>query len=54
MQKGMEKGIEKGIEKGETRKSLAIAQKMLLAGLPYTQIMDFTGLSQEQIDSLKN
>ena len=53
-QDSFEKGIEKGIEKGETRKSLAIAQKMLLAGLPYSQIMDFTGLSQEQIDSLRN
>ena len=54
MQKGMAEGRAEGRAEGETRKSLSIAQKMLLAGLPYTQIMDFTGLTQEQIDSLRN
>ena len=49
----IEKALTEGRAEGETRKSLSIAQKMLLAGLPYSQIMDFTGLSQEQIDSLK-
>ena len=47
-EEGKEKGLEEGIEKGETRKSLAIAKKMLLAGLPDAQIMDFTGLTQRE------
>ena len=50
----IEKALTEGRAEGETRKSLSIAQKMLLAGLPYSQIMDFTGLTQEQIDNLKN
>ena len=54
MEEGMEKGMEKGRAEGETRKSLAIAQKMLLARLPDAQIIAFTGLTQEQINRLKN
>lgn len=54
MQKGIAEGIEKGIEKGETRKSLAIAQNLLTMGLPISQIMQATCLTQEQIDNLKN
>ena len=53
-EEGNEKGFKEGIEKGETRKGLAIAQKMLLAGLPDSQIIDFTGLTQDQINSLEN
>ena len=51
---GMEKGMEKGRAEGETRKSLDIAQKMLSAKVPDAQIIQFTGLTQEQINRLKN
>ena len=53
-QDSFEKGIEKGIEKGETRKSLSIAQNLLTMGMPISQIIQATGLTQEQIDNLKN
>ena len=51
---GRAEGIELGIKQGENRNSLAIAQKMLLAGLPYSQVMEFTGLTKEQLEKLKN
>ena len=54
MEEGMEKGMEKGRAEGETRKSLDIAQKMLSAKVPDAQIIQFTGLTQEQINRLKN
>ena len=54
MEKGMAEGMEKGRAEGETRKSLDIAQKMLSAKVPDAQIIQFTGLTQEQINRLKN
>ena len=54
MEKGMAEGIAEGELKGQNKEKLAIAQKMLSAGLPDLQVMQFTGLSQEQIESLKN
>ena len=53
-QDSYEKGVAEGLEKGQTRTSLTIAKKMLLAGLPDSQIMDFTGLTQEQIKKMKS
>ena len=40
------KGLEKGIEK--------VAKMMLLGNMPDEQIIAYTGLTQEQINSLKN
>ena len=54
LKKGIQKGIKKGIEEGEARKSQAIAQNLLSMGLPIAQIMQATGLTQEQIESLKH
>ena len=51
---GRAEGIAEGMEKGELKGKLAIAQKMLSANLPDAQIMAFTGLTQEQINRLKN
>ena len=53
-EEGMEKGIKEGMEKGETRRSLAIAKNLLSMGLPIAQIIQATGLTQEQIDNLKH
>ena len=53
-EEGIGIGIEKGIEEGETRKSLDIARNLLAMNLPVTQIMQATGLTQEQIEGLKN
>ena len=52
--KGRAKGRAEGRAEGETRKSLDIAQKMLSAKVPDAQIIQFTGLTQEQINRLKN
>lgn len=54
MQQGIEKGIEKGMAQGIEKGKLEIAKKMILAGQPSALIMQFTGLTAEQIDSLKD
>ena len=51
---GRAEGIAEGLEKGELKGKLAIAKKMLSANLPDVQIIQFTGLTQEQINHLKN
>ena len=56
MEKGMEKGIEQGVEigltKGQNKDKFTIAQKMLSAKLPYSQIIAFTGLTEEQLKEI--
>lgn len=56
VEKGMEKGIEQGVEigltKGQNKEKFTIAQKMLSAKLPYSQIMAFTGLTEEQLKEI--
>ena len=48
------KEMEEAVRNAKTSNSLAIAKKMLLARLPDSQIIAFTGLTQEQINRLKN
>lgn len=56
MEEGMEKGIEQGVEigltKGQNKEKFTIAQKMLSAKLPYSQIIAFTGLTEEQLKEI--
>lgn len=56
VEKGMEKGIEQGVEigltKGQNKEKFTIAQKMLSAKLPYSQIKAFTGLTEEQLKEI--
>lgn len=56
MEKGIEKGIEQGVEigltKGQNKEKFTIAQKMLSAKLPYSQIIAFTGLTEEQLKEI--
>lgn len=49
-----EAGIEEGFEKGEALKSFDIARDLLSMNLPIAQVMQDTGLTKEQIESLKN
>ena len=52
-EKGVEEGMEKGIEQGvEIKEKFTIAQKMLSAKLPYSQIIAFTGLTEEQLKEI--
>lgn len=49
---GREEGRAEGRAEGKTEEKNAIALKMRKAGLPIEQIMQFTGLSEENIKSL--
>ena len=49
---GRAEGREEGRAEGKTEEKNAIALKMRQAGLPIEQIMQFTGLSEENIKSL--
>ncbi len=49
IEKGFEKGIEEGIEKGEFRKSLETARKMKDKKFSSDEIMDITGLSEDDL-----
>lgn len=51
---GNKEGLEEGLAKGEIRTTQNIAKKMILAGQPDALISEFTGLSLEQINHLKN
>ena len=50
-QDSFEQGVEKGITKGQNKEKLIIAQNLLSMNLPIVQIMQATGLTQEQINS---
>ncbi len=52
MEKGMEQGVEIGLTKGQNKEKFTIAQKMLSAKLPYSQIIAFTGLTEEQLKEI--
>ncbi len=52
MEKGIEKGVEIGLTKGQNKEKFTIAQKMLSAKLPYSQIIAFTGLTEEQLKEI--
>lgn len=48
-----EEGIEQGIEQGERHKAIESARSMLKDGIPVQQIAKYTGLSVDEIESLK-
>ena len=52
MEKGIEQGVEIGLTKGQNKEKFTIAQKMLSAKLPYSQIIAFTGLTDEQLKEI--
>jgi predicted transposase/invertase (TIGR01784 family) len=45
---------QEGIKKGEHKKAMDAAKKMIIKGLSLKDISEFTGLSMEEINSLKN
>ena len=49
---GLQQGMEKGIKQGMDRRTLEIAKKMKLKGVPYETIAEYTDLGVEQIESL--
>ena len=52
VEKGIEKGIEQGIEQGEEIATLNIARKLKESKAPFKYIMEITGLTKEQVESL--
>ena len=51
---GKQDGLKEGREEGRNDEKFAIAQNLLTMGLPIAQIMQATGLTQEQINNLKS
>ena len=51
-EEGREEGIEIGIPQGELIKALKIAKKMKEKGEPIDKIIEYTGLSIEEIEKL--
>lgn len=49
---GIKEGMEKGIEEGKARRNREIAQHMKSLGIPTEQIMQITGLSEEEIGQI--
>ncbi len=50
---GMEKGLAEGMEKGMNQRSLEIARTMLAKGIDAAMVMEITGLSESQLQQLK-
>ena len=53
MKQGIEKGMKQGMKQGLEQRSLEIARKMLAKGMDAASVMEFTGLSAEQMQQLK-
>ncbi|WP_375319441.1 Rpn family recombination-promoting nuclease/putative transposase [Candidatus Tisiphia endosymbiont of Oplodontha viridula] len=52
-EEGIEKGREEGFEKGEEKKAIAMAKKMLAKRKPIDEIIEFTELTLEEINKLR-
>ena len=50
---GEEKGIAKGRAEGELSKGLAVARNLLSMGMSWSQIMQATGLTEEELKPLQ-
>ena len=51
---GREEGMKEGRKEGEKQKQIEIAYKMLNKNKPIEEIMEFTGLTKEETNELKN
>ena len=52
--RGMEKGMAKGRAEGELSKGLEVARNLLAMGMSWPQIMQITGLTEEELKPLKS
>ena len=52
-EKGIAKGIAKGRAEGELSKGLAVARNLLSMGMSWSQIMQATGLTEEELKPLQ-
>ena len=51
---GMAEGMVKGIAKGELSKGLEVARNLLAIGMSWSQIVQVTGLTEEQLKQLQS
>ncbi len=51
---GKIEGIQEGIEKGEVKKAEKVAKEMLKENEPINKIIKYTGLTEEEINNMKN
>ena len=51
---GMAEGMAKGIAKGELSKGLDVARNLLAMGMSWTQIIQATGLTEDQLKQLQS
>ena len=51
--RGMEKGMAKGRAEGELSKGLEVARNLLAMGMSWTQIIQATGLTEDQLKQLQ-
>ena len=54
MAEGMAKGIAKGMAKGELSKGLEVARNLLAIGMSWPQIVQLTGLTEDQLKQLQS
>ena len=54
MQRGIQQGMLEGLQLGKLEAAIDIAKKLLQQGMPIAQIALVTGISEEQIETLKN
>ena len=54
MVKGIAEGMMKGIAKGELSKGLEVARNLLAMGMSWTQIIQATGLTEDQLKQLQS
>ena len=52
-EEGLEQGLEQGEEKGRNEREIEIARKMLMKNKDISEIMEFTDLSEEEIQKLR-
>ena len=51
---GMAEGMAKGMAKGELSKGLEVARNLLAMGMSWSQIMQATGLTEDQLKQLQS
>ena len=52
--RGMEKGRAEGMAEGELSKGLEVARNLLAMGMSWTQIIQATGLTEDQLKQLQS
>lgn len=50
--KGLQNGLKQGLAKGEKSKSIEIAKKLLELGHSIEEVLEITGLSQEELENI--